>query len=151
MDGELTGRCICGSVSYVLRDGFRFRPYACHCTDCQSRTGSAFSEHMLFVRQDLEINGELDSGVHAQPSGAISTIWGCAKCKVRVFAENNLRPGFGSLRCGTLDRSAELVVAAHLWVGSKQSWMTIPDGVPALAEQPTTQAEWMALVGPAAR
>lgn len=148
MDGELTGRCICGAVSYVLRDGFRFRPYACHCTDCQARTGSAFSEHMLFARQDLEIDGELDSGTCQQPSGAISTIWGCVKCKVRVFAENNLRPGFASLRCGTLDRSSEVVPAAHLWVQSKQPWITIPDDIPAMARQPDNQAEWLALVGP---
>ena len=150
MQGELTGRCICGGVSYTLRDGFRFRPYACHCTDCQSRTGSAFSEHMLFAKQDLEIEGELDSGSYVQPSGAISTVWGCARCKVRVFAENNSRPGFASLRCGTLDRSSELVLAAHLWVGSKQPWVTIPNGVPSLAEQPRTQTEWMELVGPLA-
>lgn len=148
MQGELTGGCICGSVKFTLRDGFRFRPYACHCTDCQSRTGSAFSEHMLFARQDLEIEGELDSGSYVQPSGAVSTIWGCATCKVRIFAENNTRPGFASLRCGTLDRSSDIVLAAHLWVGSKQAWVTIPDGVATLEEQPRSQAEWMALVGP---
>jgi hypothetical protein len=151
MDGELRGRCICGGVSYTLRDGFRFRPYACHCTGCQSRTGSAFSEHMLFLRQDLEIEGKLDSGTYRQPSGANSTLWGCSKCKVRIFAENDTRPGFASLRCGTLDRSSEVVLAAHLWIGSKQSWVTIPEGVPTLKEQPTTQAEWMELVGPRAK
>ena len=103
---------------------------------------------MLFARQDLDVDGELDSGVYQQPSGAISTIWGCAKCKVRLFAENNTRPGFASLRCGTLNRSSEIVIAAHLWVGSKQSWLIIPDDVPALEEQPRDQAEWLALVGP---
>jgi hypothetical protein len=103
---------------------------------------------MFFARQDLEIKGELDSGSYVQPSGAISTIWGCAKCKVRVFAENDTRPGFASLRCGTLDRSSEVVLAAHLWVGSKQSWVKILDGIPAMEEQPKSQTAWMALVGP---
>jgi len=151
MDGELTGGCLCGAVRYTLREGFRFRPYACHCTDCQSRTGSAFSEHMLFVRNDMDIAGELDCGEHHQPSGAEASIWGCARCKVRLFVENSTRPGLASLRCGTLDRSAEVIPAAHLWVGSKQPWIILPEGVPALAEQPRTQAEWMALVGPIAR
>ena len=146
MEGELTGRCICGSVSYTLRSDFR--PYACHCTDCQSRSGSGFSEHLLFARQDLVIEGELDSGSYQQPSGATSTMWGCAKCKVRVFSENNIRVGFASLRCGTLDRSSEIVLAAHLWIGSKQPWIVIPNGVPMLHGQPRTQAEWVALVGP---
>lgn len=148
MQGELTGGCLCGAVRYMLREGVRFRPYACHCTDCQSRTGSAFSEHMLFVRQDMAVEGELDSGAYQQPSGASSTLWGCSICKVRLFAENSTRPGLASLRCGTLDRSAEVVPAAHLWVGSKQEWITIPNGVPAIAEQPRTPAEWMELVGP---
>lgn len=136
--------------------GYGFDPhnvadaYACHCTDCQTRTGAAFSEHMLFAKQDLDIKGDLDSGSYEQPNGALSTIWGCARCKVRIFAENDERPGFASLRCGTLDRSHEIEPAAHLWVNSKQAWVTLPDGVPAHAEQPQTQAEWIALVGPTA-
>ncbi len=150
MHGDLTGGCLCGQVRYTLHAGFRFRPYACHCTECQTRTGSAFSEHLLFAKQDLELTGELDSGAHQQPSGARSAIWGCARCKVRIYAENSTRPGFASLRCGTLDRSVEIVPAAHLWVGSKQAWLTLPEGVPALVEQPRTQAEWLALVAPVA-
>lgn len=150
MKGELTGGCLCSAVRYTLRDGFRFRPYACHCTDCQSRTGSAFSEHMLFAKQDLSISGELDYGSYKQPSGAISTITGCACCKVRIFAQNDTRPDFASLRCGTLDRSVEVVPAAHLWVNSKQPWIVLPPHVPAVAEQPRTQHEWLALVGPVA-
>ncbi|MBA4040657.1 MAG: aldehyde-activating protein [Sphingobium sp.] len=148
MQGELTGGCLCGAVRYTLRTGFRMQPYACHCTLCQSRTGSAFSEHMMFARQDLEITGELDKGDYVQPSGAGSAIWGCALCKTRIFSENNTRPGFGTLRCGTLDRSAELVPAAHIWVGSKQPWITLPPDAKVMDEQPRSMAEWAALVGP---
>jgi len=150
MKSDLTGGCLCGEVRYVLREGSRFKPYACHCTDCQTRTGGAFSEHMLFEKRDLEIEGELDSGCNDQPSGAHSTTWGCARCKIRIFAENDKRPGWATLRCGTLDRSAEVVPAAHLWIRSKQAWVSLPEGVPALAEQPRTHEEWLELVGPAA-
>mgnify|MGYP003390578485 CR=1 FL=1 len=147
MKGELTGGCLCGAVRYTLADGFRFLPYACHCTDCQSRTGSAFSEHMLFARADLTITGELDSGDYTQPSGAQSSIWGCAICKTRIFAENDKRPGFASLRCGTLDNSAAVVPAAHIWVSSKQPWIQIPIDAKSMEQQPRTMEEWAALVG----
>lgn len=147
MKGELTGGCVCGAVRYTLADGFRFLPYACHCTDCQSRTGSAFSEHMLFARTDLTIEGELDCGTMTQPSGAKSLIWGCVVCKARIYAENDQRPGFASLRCGTLDRSIEVVPAAHIWITSKQPWIKIPDDAKTMVEQPRSMAEWMALVG----
>lgn len=148
MKGELTGGCLCGAVRYTLRDGFRFRPYACHCTDCQSRTGSAFSEHMLFVLTDLDCEGDLDEGVHSQPSGAHSRIFGCAVCKARIYATNDRNPGMASLRCGTLDDSSGIVPAAHLWVRSKQPWIGLPADAVTMDEQPRSPEEWMKLVGP---
>lgn len=147
MKGELTGGCLCGAVRYTLRDGFRLNPYACHCTDCQSRTGTAFSEHMLFTLSDLDIAGELDAGVYDQPSGAHSTIYGCAKCKARIYAVNNSREGMASLRCGTLDTSASFVPAAHVWVRSKQPWIGLPADARVMDEQPRTSEDWIAFVG----
>jgi len=147
MKGELTGGCLCGAVRYTLREGMRMKPYACHCTDCQSRTGSAFSEHMLIALADLEIAGELDSGEYDQPSGAHSTIFGCAKCKSRIYAVNNTREGMASLRCGTLDASASFVPAAHVWVKSKQPWIILPADAKVMDEQPRSAEEWMAFVG----
>ena len=148
MKSELTGGCLCGAVRYTLRDGFRFRPYACHCTDCQSRTGSAFSEHMLFSLADLTIEGEMDVGDYVQPSGAHSRIFGCARCKVRIYATNDQSAGLASLRCGTLDDSAALVPAAHVWVRSKQPWIGLPADAVTMDEQPRSNQEWLELVGP---
>lgn len=147
MKGELKGGCLCGAVRYVLKPGMRLNPYACHCTDCQSRTGSAFSEHMLFALSDMEIEGELDTGEYDQPSGAHSSIYGCAKCKARIYAVNDSREGMASLRCGTLDDSASLEIAAHLWVKSKQPWIGLPEGAAAMDEQPRTNEEWIKFVG----
>ena len=147
MKGELTGGCLCGAVRYTLREGFRLKPYACHCTDCQSRTGTAFSEHMLFTLSDLDISGELDVGEYRQPSGAQSRIFGCQRCKARIYATNDAREGMASLRCGTLDGSAGLVPAAHIWVRSKQPWIGLPENAVTMEEQPRSTEDWVALVG----
>jgi hypothetical protein len=147
MQGELTGGCLCGAVRYVLRAGLRLNPYACHCTDCQSRTGSAFSEHMLFAEADIELTGELDVGEYDQPSGAHSRIFGCARCKARIHAINSSRPGMASLRCGTLDASASFVPAAHVWVKSKQPWISLPDGAKTMDEQPRSAEDWLQFLG----
>lgn len=147
MKGELVGGCLCGAVRYVLRAGFRLNPYACHCTDCQSRTGTAFSEHMLFAQADIAVSGELDCGEYRQPSGTQSRVYGCAKCKARIYAVNDSRAGMASLRCGTLDRSAELVPVAHVWVNSKQPWIGLPEGAKTMAEQPRSSEAWIELVG----
>lgn len=147
MKGELTGGCLCGAVRYTIREGFRLNPYACHCTECQTRTGSAFSEHMLLVFADLNITGELDVAEYTQPSGAQARIYGCVWCKTRIYAENDTRPGMASLRCGTLDGSAAVVPAAHLWIRSKQPWIGLPDGARTMEDQPRSTEDWIAFVG----
>lgn len=148
MADSLTGGCLCGAVRYELKPGFRMRPYACHCTDCQRRTGSAFSLHMGVMKKDVRIEGELNEGKFRQPSGAISTITGCAKCMSRIYAEQDQRPGLASIRVGTLDNSKNMNPAAHFWISSKQPWITIPDGVPTLETQPRSSEEWLEYVGP---
>ncbi|VAW01035.1 Gfa-like protein [hydrothermal vent metagenome] len=148
MSKTLTGGCACGAVRYTLKSGFRMKPYACHCTDCQKRTGSAFSSHMLVTRADLTVEGELNEGHVVQPSGAVSRIAGCVKCMARIYAENDQRAGVISLRVGTLDDSKNMSPAAHFWVSSKQPWIIIPDDVPALDTQPQSSEEWMKYVGP---
>lgn len=141
--GELTGGCNCGAVRYTLREGMRLPPYACHCTDCQTRTGSAFSEHMLFAEKDIEISGPLTKGTMTQPSGAISTIHGCGECLARIYATNNQTEGFASLRCGTLDKSDEVEISAHFWVSSKQPWLEIPKDARVHMSQPDTREGWV--------
>lgn len=142
MTETLTGGCLCGSVRYTLKPGYRMKPYACHCTDCQKRTGTAFSSHMAVMEKDIELTGELDEGHFVQPSGANSTIIGCARCKSRIYAKNDRHPGMVSLRWGTLDSSKDMSPQAHFWVSSKQPWIVIPDDVPALDTQPDSPEGW---------
>lgn len=148
MSEALTGGCLCGAVRYTLKPGLRMKPYACHCTDCQKRTGSAFSCHMAVMEQDLELTGEVDEGFFVQPSGANSTMVGCARCKARLYARNDLRPDIVSLRFGTLDTSRTMTPQAHFWVSSKQPWIVIPDDVPALDTQPASPEGWIKILAP---
>lgn len=147
-EGRLEGGCLCGKVRYVLAPGFRIGPYACHCVDCQTRTGSAFSEHLMILLTDLEASGAEEVGRSRNPGGAEVTLFGCATCGTRLWVENEQRPGMASLRCGTLDRSGEVQPRAHLWTRSKQTWISIPDAVPQLETQPRTNEEWLTLLGP---
>lgn len=53
------GGCACGAVRYVLK-GPPLGIYTCHCTACQTLTGSAFSIGMSVLRKDFEVTrGEL--------------------------------------------------------------------------------------------
>jgi len=141
----LEGGCLCGSVSYTVAVDDMPPCYACHCTDCQSQSGSAFGLQIPLQSEILSVTGELREGVRQMPSGSEGSVFACAKCAVRIFATNSARPGMSILRAGTLDRSAEIIPDFHLWVKSMQPWMSIPENTPSLETQPDTPEEWMRL------
>lgn len=144
----LTGGCLCGAVRYCAELTVRFRPYACHCTDCQTRSGSAFGIQQSVMTNDLSLDGRLIRGEHVQPSGAAAGIYACERCLTRIYTDNDQRPGIINLRAGTLDNSQSLVPAAHLWTASKLPWVIIPDDAVALEGQPQDQAGWIAILQP---
>ena len=130
----IEGGCRCGAVRYMLTlDGLPLT-YACHCSDCQTWSGSAFSQQALVAEAAIEASGPITIFELTSPNGRISRQRMCEICHTRVFNTNSARPGVVVVRAGTLDRSNELMVAAHIWVRSKQPWLELPDGVPAWAE-----------------
>ena len=148
MAEELTGGCLCGRVRYTIRRSVLFQPYACHCKDCQTRSGSAFAIQLPVMTGDLRMEGETVEGRYTLPSGITAGIVACPDCLTRLYAVNDQRPQIVNLRAGTLDDSGTLVPAFHLWTVSKQSWVVIPDDVPALEAQPADLTEWQRLLLP---
>ncbi len=142
-----TGGCTCGAVRYTFAADKAFKPYACHCSDCHSRSGSAFTVQMFVPREDFVVSGELAEGINPLPSGTIALQYSCAKCLTRIYGDNPAFP-FVTLRAGTLDDSQGLIPAVHLWTSSKQSWVVIPQDVPSYSTQPENALEWVMPLAP---
>jgi len=136
-------------VRYTVQRQVKFTPYACHCKDCQTRSGSAFGLQLTAMSSEICIEGEVIEGRHVQPSKGVAGIIACRTCLTRLYTTNDQRPGIISIRAGTLDDSDQLVPGFHLWVTSKQPWIVIPDDVPALETQPMDLADWQRLLIPA--
>lgn len=131
---EIHGGCRCGAVRYTLALEALPRTYACHCRDCQTWSGSAFSQQTFLAESSLSVTGPLATYVLTTPSGNTSTQRMCPVCHTRVYNSNSARPGVLVLRAGTLDRSDELDIAAHIWVKRKQRWLKLPPDVPAWSD-----------------
>lgn len=59
MATDHTGACQCGDVRYEVTGTLR-RLIACHCTDCQRQSGSAFGMTMVVSESDFRlVQGEL--------------------------------------------------------------------------------------------
>jgi len=131
---EIQGGCRCGAVRYTLALDQLPRTYACHCRDCQTWSGSAFSQQTPQPESLLSVSGPIVVYELTSPSGRVSKQRICSVCYTRIYNTNSARPGLVVVRAGTLDRSDELEVVAHIWVKRKQAWLTLPDGVPAWPE-----------------
>lgn len=131
---QIEGGCRCGAVRYTLALEALPRTYACHCRDCQTWSGSAFSQQTFLPQDTLSVTGPLDVFELTNTSGRVSTQRMCAVCHTRIYNTNSARPGLVVVRAGTLDRSDELDVVAHIWVKRKQPWLSLPAEVPAWSE-----------------
>ena len=68
MAQQYIGKCQCGAVNYILLSSPK-TTHACHCFDCQKRTGSAFGISMIVAEDDLSLFGELKSFERIADSG----------------------------------------------------------------------------------
>jgi hypothetical protein len=135
MSEPIEGGCRCGRVRYRVALAALPRVYACHCLDCQTWSGSAFSLQFPLPEGDLEVTGDPALFELPSPDGTrISRQRACPVCFTRVYNTNTRRPGVAVVRAGTLHRSKDLVIVAHIWTKRKLAGIEIPEGVPTWPE-----------------
>ena len=136
----LAGGCHCGACRYELALAEMPKAYACHCLNCQTWSGSAFSEQILLAESALSITGPVVEYDFQSPSGSRSLQRMCGICHVRLYNTNTMRAGLAVVRAGTLDRSDELDVPTHIFVSGKQAWLTLPADAEIFDKAATTEA-----------
>ena len=139
------GNCLCGRVQFrLVAEPLTF--YACHCTDCQRRTGGAVLLAMWVERAALEVlAGEPKLMVFAMGSGRQRRSKACPDCDTRLWAEPANRPNLAILRPGTLQNHKEFEPVAHLYTRSALPWFVIPHGVATYTTQPDDPLELIRL------
>ncbi len=135
MSKHIEGGCRCGRIRYRVTADKLPNAYACHCLDCQTWSGSAFSMQVILPESGLQVTGDPALFELTSPDGArISRQRACPVCFTRVYNTNSARPGLAVLRAGTLDRSDELRIVAHIWAKRKLAGIDIPGNVPSWPE-----------------
>lgn len=135
-----TGRCECEALRYALAAPPLFT-HACHCLDCQRRTGTAFAMTTIVLRSDLAITqGELV----ARKVSPRTTIYSCADCRTFIYAASTAFPATITMRPGTFDEETLVTPKAHIWVRRKQAWLSLPEGVPQFQEGYDAETTWPA-------
>jgi hypothetical protein len=124
----IPGGCRCGACRYTLNYEVVPVSYACHCLDCQTMSGAAFTLQIPVAASRLSLEGQLVAWAHTNTHGKVTTQRFCAVCKTRLCSSNEARPDISIVRAGTLDCSQTIVPAVHMWTRRKHSWLHLPSG-----------------------
>lgn len=141
----MNGRCTCGAVRYRLNAAPLF-VHCCHCTWCQRETGSAFAVNALIEASCVDIvKGKPTSTKLPSASGKGQVLWRCPDCGVTLWSNYpQAGPAIHFIRAGTLDEPSRARPDIHIYTSTKQPWVTLPDGVPAVAELYNPAEHWPA-------
>lgn len=122
---KIDGRCHCGFVTYEA-DIDPDKILVCHCTDCQTLSGSPFRA-VTYTREDAFklLTGELKTYVKTSESGNKRPQTFCPVCGTPIYATaDGAGPKVYSIRVGSIRQREQLVPNAQVWARSAQPWVT---------------------------
>jgi hypothetical protein len=136
-----TGRCLCGAAEYRVT-AEPMTVYACHCTNCQKRSGSAFGISLWVPRTAVEVTkGEVALLAFTGEDGRERRRRHCPRCTTALWLEPVRHEALAIVLGGTLDDTSWLRPVAHLWTRSAQPWLAFPEGAPRYEQQPADMRE----------
>lgn len=144
MASNLDGGCACARVRYRLSSPPMF-VHCCHCRDCQRQTGSAFVLNALIeTDRIILLSGDVEPIQVPTESGRPHDIYRCRICQTALWSDYGRRPPLRFVRVGTLDDPDRLPPDIHIFTSSKQPWVVLPAGTPAVPEYYDRREFWPA-------
>jgi hypothetical protein len=131
---RIDGGCHCGRIAYEAEIDPE-KVGVCHCTDCQTLSGSAFVVYLPVQREALRLRGEPKLYVKTAQSGARRAQAFCPECGTRLYASAEKDPQVFNLRIGTVRQRALLAPKTQVWCRSALPWVKDLDSIPQHAKQ----------------
>ena len=131
----LEGGCDCRTVRYRLLSPPLF-VHCCHCRWCQRESGASFALNAMIEADRVTLLAGQPEWVHTpSASGQGQTIVRCPTCRLALWSHYaGAGPLVTFVRVGTLDEPDQLPPDIHIFPASKQPWVVLPGGTPAVPE-----------------
>lgn len=134
---KIDGSCLCGHITYEAEVNPE-KITICHCTDCQTVSGSAFRMGAATPDKDFRLlSGELKTFVKTADSGTKRAQVFCPNCGTQIYSTSvEDGPKTLRLRIATARQRDDLPPKAQGWVRSAQAWLSDLDAIPKSDTQP---------------
>ena len=135
---KVDGACHCGAIT-VEGDVDPAQVVICHCTDCQTGTGSAFRVSVPISGKTLRVTGKPATYLKTTADSGNRRVHGfCPTCGTPIYsttAGNGPQDRY-MLRVGILRQRRELQPRHQIWFRSAQTWVTDIGSIPKSDKEP---------------
>ena len=128
---KVEGGCHCGQITFRA-DVDPDQVEICHCTDCQTLSGSAYRIIAPAKEGTFELlSGELKLYAKTAEDGSVRVQSFCPECGTPIYSSPPEGvSGFFGIRVGAIKQRSELIPKNQYWVRSAQSWTQDLSGMP---------------------
>jgi hypothetical protein len=135
---KIDGGCHCGNITYVAEID-PDKVGICHCTDCQTLSGSAFRTSVPAAREAFSLRGgQPKIYVKTAESGAKRAQAFCPECGSPIYSAAVSEPPVFNIRVGTVRQRAELRPKTQGWCRSALDWVMDLHSIRQFAKQRTS-------------
>jgi hypothetical protein len=129
---KVNGACHCGTIT-IEGEADPEKVTICHCTDCQTGTGSAFRVSVPIPGTAFKMKGQPVNYVKTTADSGNPRVQAfCPKCGSPIYSTT---PGDGPqewyiVRVGILRQRDRLPPRQQIWCRSSRPWLTELGGIP---------------------
>jgi hypothetical protein len=118
----MRGKCLCGLIEFEVL-GVAPKLYQCHCSLCRKQGGASSNTAAIVAQEQFRwLSGQEHISSWVKDTGFRSDF--CSNCGSPVPNPLRSTPYYW-VPAGLFEDGVQLIVSAHLFVGSKASWDVI--------------------------
>lgn len=132
---KITGHCHCGEITFEAEVD-PASVTVCHCTDCQTLTGSTFRANIQApAGHFVLLTGTPKSYIKTGSSGSKRQHSFCGTCGTPIYSAAVENPASYSLRVGTIAERHAFTPRRQIWKSSALPWLGQIASAPAFDKQ----------------
>jgi hypothetical protein len=119
----------CGKLTVDVAEGAQAVTIACHCRDCQRRSGSPFGTIAYFPAEAVAVAGEAREFTRPSDGGNSFTTGFCRACGSTVYAKASRMPEITGVPVGAFADAGFSAPIRSVYEQSKHEWVALPEGL----------------------